>query len=268
MPMKPQNVSDEVSAQNKEIYDKGGSSFRSNLERNIKFKNSIESNNAFTKPVCQPKPLKAEDLKNRTFGEEHLKNWDIIARLNRRQRFDDSDSRDNFTQELEDRIEADMEIESIFQSVSQQRSLSLGKSLPERPGNPIINDKYFLDESNNIQAKNLENETNKSSKHMPLLQYKEDNQERQDRIMWVNSDILPEMEPFHGFKTIRCNCCLNCIGIIPIRPVSKKRTFALSPELEMQNQSFSNGSLSCSSESSSLESDFSKILINENSQED
>lgn len=161
-----------------------------------------------------------------------------------------------------------MEIESIFQSVGQQRSLSLGKSLPERPGNPIINDKYFLDESNNIQPKGLDHEKTSSSKHMPFLQYKENNLERQDRIMWVNSDILPEMQPFHGFKTIRCNCCLNCIGIIPIRPIPKKRTFALSPESDLQNQSLSNRSLSCSSESSSLESDFSKLLINENSQED
>ena len=161
-----------------------------------------------------------------------------------------------------------MEIESIFQSVGQQRSLSLGKSLPERPGNPIINDKYFLDESNNIQGKNLGTETNDSSEHMPFLKYKENNLERQDRIMWVNSDVLSEVQSFHGFKTIRCNCCLNCIGIIPIRPVPKKRTFAESPESEEQNKSLSNGSLSVSSEPSSLESEFSKLLINETSQED
>ena len=71
---------------------------------------------------------------------------DLNLRLTRQQRFSDNTIRDEFTQELEDRIEADLEIESIFESAPQARSLSLGKSLPERPGNPIINDKYFQNE--------------------------------------------------------------------------------------------------------------------------
>lgn len=74
MPMKPQNASDEASALNKEIVDKRGSSFRSDLERQINFKNSIGNNSAFKRPVCQPKPLKADDLKNKTFEDDHLNN--------------------------------------------------------------------------------------------------------------------------------------------------------------------------------------------------
>lgn len=74
MPMKPQNVPDEVSAQNEEIASKEGSSFRINLERQINLKNSFENNQAFKRLVCQPKPLKADELKNRTFEDEHLKN--------------------------------------------------------------------------------------------------------------------------------------------------------------------------------------------------
>ena len=74
MPMKPQNIPDEVSAQEEERAAKGGTSFRSNFERQINFKNSAVKSSAFKRPVCQPKPLKAGDLENRASEEDHLKN--------------------------------------------------------------------------------------------------------------------------------------------------------------------------------------------------
>lgn len=101
--------------------------------------------------ICHPKPIKATKGGQPPFGEDDLRNCDINSRLNRQQRFIDNDGRDDFTRELEDRIEADLEVENIFKDVPQARSLSLGKSLPERPGNPIVNDKLFKKEEVNSQ---------------------------------------------------------------------------------------------------------------------
>lgn len=101
--------------------------------------------------ICHPKPIKPSKGVPKVFGEDGSGNCDINSRLNRQQRFIENDEGNDFTRELEDRIEADLEVENIFKDVPQARSLSLGKSLPERPGNPIINDKLFKKEEVNSE---------------------------------------------------------------------------------------------------------------------
>lgn len=93
--------------------------------------------------IFQPKPIKFKNIQ-----KNHLESWNFnqrgeYFRLERNHRINDYDIWDEFTQELEDKIEADLEVESILESVPQIRSLSQGKLMPERPGNPIINDKFF-----------------------------------------------------------------------------------------------------------------------------
>jgi hypothetical protein len=136
-------------------------------------------------------------------------------------------------EELEDRIEADLEIESIFESVSQPRSVSLGKSLPERPGNPIINDKYFLSagSSNSGSVGKL---PLASGKLQPLNKQRKCTMDRQRRMFREHSEGLTDL---------------------------------LSPQLKVQNQRSSHASMSCLSELSSFESEFSKVFTDEISQE-
>ena len=136
-------------------------------------------------------------------------------------------------EELEDRIEADLEIESIFESVSQPRSVSLGKSLPERPGNPIINDKYFLN-AGNPNSGSVGKLPLASAKLEPLYKQRKCTIHRQRRMFTENSERL---------------------------------TDGMSPQIKVQSLRSSQASMSYFSEVSSFESEFSKIFTDEISQE-
>lgn len=129
-------------------------------------------------------------------------------------------------------------MESIFESVSQPRSLSLGKSLPERPGNPIINDKYFLNEDPDSSSSATEKLPSSVEKQIYFPRYRECSIERQRRILQEDYEAENEMHQL-----------------------------LLSPGFQMHTHSASFESLSSSSELSSFESEFSRIFSDEISHE-
>lgn len=208
-----------------------GPNFRGGLQRQQQTNSTHAIRTVQSTLICHPKPIKVTKGGHPPFGEDDLGNCDINSRLNRQQRFIDSDARD-FTRELEDRIEADLEVENIFKDVPQARSLSLGKSLPERPGNPIVKDKLFKKEEVNSQPVDTD-----SKRHFPIhtkgqkthFDNRECSIEREKRIL---------QEDFEAENEIH--------------------ELLLSPEPH-QNQSPTSDSLSSSSEMSSLEGEFANL---------
>lgn len=238
---RPTNVSDVkngTSAKSSEPPTNGDSNFGRGLQRQPLANSLSVFKRSCNTLICQPKPVKVVNLGKNCVEDNYPKSWDINSRLNRQQRFNDNTQTDDFAQELEDRIEADLEVESIFESVSQPRSLSLGKSLPERPGNPIINDKYFLNEDSDNSSTLNEKLPSTSEKQVPLAKYRECSIERQRRILQEDYEAENEMHQL-----------------------------LLSPGFKVQNHSSSNGSMSSSSELSSFESEFSRIFSDEISHE-
>lgn len=105
----------------------------------------------------------------------------------------DNDHSDSFVRDLEDRIQADLEIETIFSSVPQGRSLSLGKSLPERPGNPIIKDKFFKDEDcDNMSMPNFKIPM-LHDRQLYMSKYRDCSLERQRIIIQEDFEAVNEM---------------------------------------------------------------------------
>ena len=208
--------------------------FRDSSQRqsNPNFRKSYWTDNNFR--ICHPKPRKTVNLDENHSEKFDSQSCDINSRLNRQQRYNDNDENDTFTQELEDRIQADLEVESIFWDLPQTGSSSLGTSLPERPGNPIINDQLFIQgEMGNYDSRN-----NKmlfgSLEKLTALSLRECSIERQRRICQEDYEAQNEI----------------------------KELF-LSPGVSLPKESTSIGSLSCSSELSSFESEFSKAFPSE-----
>jgi hypothetical protein len=149
--------------------------------------------------------------------------------------FDDQDDQsDNFAKELEERIQADLEIESIFSSVPQARSFSLGKSLPERPCNPIIKDKFFKEETWDSMSLPNSRVPVLNDRHVYLSKYRECSLERQRIIIQEDFEAVNEMHQL-----------------------------LLSPQCNGGTNDVSSGSKTSISEISSLESDFSRMLTDE-----
>ena len=186
--------------------------------------------------IFQPKPMKFNNVNRDNFETRNYNQGGENLWLVRHQRFHEFDIWDEFTQELEDRIEADLEIESILESVPQIRSLSQGKLLPERPGNPIINDKFFKNEDID-NSKSLNGQQNSTIKLKQIqIKYRECSVERQKRILQEDFEAEIEMNQL------------------------------LSPEFSNQNKDSSIDSISSSSDSS-FESEFSNTFNEEISQE-
>lgn len=136
------------------------------------------------KTLCQPKPMKRQDLL-RDARENRLYNQaNTTFRRTDCAEINEFDAWERFAQELEDRIEAELEIESIFGVHLQPRCLSLSKSLPERPSNPIVNDKYFVVEEPERHASLNRNQDQSWEKQTKLqfLNYRECSLEKQSRI--------------------------------------------------------------------------------------
>ena len=223
-----------TSPQRSEVPSNGGSTLATESQRQNQPNSKKEFARSCNFQLRQPRPVKGNNIERQGPSSACLNNCDINTRLNRQQRFNDTNIKDDFAQELEDRIEADLEIESIFESVAQVRSLSLGKSLPERPSNPIINDKIFVNEDTDGVSSLDEKLQCKSQKNIPLPEYKEESLERQRRILQEDFEAEYEMNQL-----------------------------LLSPEFSVQIKNSSTGSMSCSSELSSFESEFSKIFNDE-----
>lgn len=64
--------------------------------------------------LCQPKPRKAINLDELAHEENEPQGFHARARFSREEYYNDSEEDNDFIQELEDRIEADLEIEGIF----------------------------------------------------------------------------------------------------------------------------------------------------------
>ena len=233
-PTKVSDLKNCTSAKRSEDPSNGGSTLATDSQRN----NQSNSKNEFVRScnslLRQPRPVKANNIEGQDRNYACHTVWDINSRLNRQQWFNDSDQQDEFTRELEDRIEADLEVENIFDTVSQVRSLSLGKSLPDRPENPIINDKLFIKENTDGVSSMNEKLLSKSQKQIPMSKYRECSSERQRRIL--QEDFEAEYE-------------INQL--------------LLSPEFSVQIKNSSSGSMSCSSEFSSFENEFSNIFGDE-----
>ena len=186
--------------------------------------------------MCQPKPIKATEIGRQGYKSIYTQSCDINSRLNRQLCFEENAEKDDFAQELEDRIEADLEVESIFQDLPQVRSLSMGKSLPERPSNPIINDKLFVNEDSNSLDLMKPKLSISSMKQIPFFKNRECSIERQKRIMREDYEAQNEMH----------------------------QLFLSSEEKDQdQNQNHSFDSLSCSSELSSFENEFFGVFQSE-----
>jgi hypothetical protein len=111
----------------------------------------------------------------------------------------------------------------------QTRSSSLGKSLPERPSNPIINDRLFIKEdSNSLDLMNPKLSIS-SMKQLPFFKNRECSIERQKRIMREDYEAQNEMHQL---------------------------LLSSGEKDQDQNQNHSYDSLSCSSELSSFENEF------------
>lgn len=143
-----------------------------------------------------------------------------------------SDQKQNFVQELEDRVEADLEIESIFQSLSNSEPCSISKSLPLRPGNPIVNDQIFLqcDLDNSDHGKN----PHSGLERISSLSQRECSIERQKRIFQEDLEAHKEINELF-----------------------------LSSSTERNPDSHTFYSLSCSSEVSSLDVEIPKPFFRE-----
>lgn len=192
--------------------------------------------------ICHPKPRRAINLDPQPGERFDSQSWDINSRLNGQQWYSDNDNdeNDDFTQELEDRLRADQEVESIFWDLPQTGSSTLATSLPERPGNPIINDKLFLkgerDNYNNIDSKLQMS----SLKRITALSQRECSIERGKRM--VQEDFEAQNEIKELFLTPKLDKENNNIK---------------------ENDSASLRSFSCSSELSNFESEFSKPFPSE-----
>ena len=116
---------------------------------------------------------------------------------------DHFDSSTNFVQELEERIEAALEIETIFSSVSPQiRSQSLGKSLPERPCNPIIKDKFFAEETfDNVSMPNSKMAV-LDERHVYMSKYRDCSPDRQRIIIQEDYEAVNEMHQLLLFPQV------------------------------------------------------------------
>ena len=109
--------------------------------------------------ILRPIPLKNYNG-IKIFASNNNIQTNIDLRITKQQKFNNFELRGEFAQELEDRIQADLEIKSILEVDQQDSRKHLSKSLPERPENPIINDNFFKKEVkgssnsvNNISAK-------------------------------------------------------------------------------------------------------------------
>lgn len=238
-PTRTQNVKNVASAQSTEPLTNGGPNFRQGSQRQPQSTSLNECRRNENRRICQPNPIKVQNCCRENLEDDYPKSWDISSRLNRQQQFNDNTDRDYFIQELEDRIDAELEVESLFESAPQPRSFSLGKSLPERPGNPIINDKYFVNEDHSQVNSVNDKLPFSSSKQISYFRAGESNIERQRRIMQEDYEAENEIHQL-----------------------------LFSPEVKLQNQSSSLRCLSCSSELSSFESEISRLFVDEVSQED
>lgn len=114
-----------------------------NLHNNTIFSRAQMANS--NSQIFRPKPLRFQCyVRNPDLNNDIQNNNDprIIRQINT----NNFDLRGEFTQEFEDRIQADLEIKSIFESAQHKDSLPVSKSLPERPENPIVNDNFFKNE--------------------------------------------------------------------------------------------------------------------------
>lgn len=151
---------------------------------------------------------------------------------------DPDDLSADFAKELEERIQADQEIETIFSSVPQSRSLSLGKSLPERPGNPIIKDKFFKDEA-------IDN-------------------------MSLPNSRMPIMNSRNAYMSNLRDCSFERQKIIfqeDYEAINEMHQLLLSPDNNACAKDVSSRSKTSISEMSSIESDFSRMFIEVNSED-
>lgn len=99
----------------------------------------------------------------------------------------------DFAKELEERIQAAQELETIFWSIPQARSLSLGKSVPERPWNPIINDKFFREQDcDNLSMPNSKISLQRD-RHAYMSKYRDCSIERQRIILQEDIEAVNEI---------------------------------------------------------------------------
>lgn len=236
-PTRVRNIKNDVVAKSSEPSTNGVDNTRDAVQRQSNQSCPDHSNQNSNVVICQPTPIKVENIDEQSSNYDYPKSWDINSRLNRQQRFNENIDKDSFTQELEDRIEADLEVETLFQVIQQTRSLSLGKTLPERPSNPIINDKYFLKGDTGNSTASKEKLLSTSQKQIPFFRYRECSIQRQRRILQEDFEAQNEIHQL------------------------------LSPTLKLQNQSSFTGSMSSSSELSSFESEVSRFFGDEISQE-
>lgn len=212
-----------------------GYNFRDGSKRNSfpNFRRSFR--NTRRKQICQPMPVKGRSLGKSAQGDSAPQGCNIKSRLNRKIKYNENDDlqEENFVQELEDRVEADLEIENIFLNLSHEGISTIAKSLPERPGNPIVNDQIFrqenpeqIDQNGKLFRLNLEKITSLSQRECSI--------ERQKRIFQEDMEAQNEInELFHSS----------------------------SAERDLNPPTFY--SLSCSSEVSSLEVEVSKPFLRE-----
>ena len=147
---------------------------------------------------------------------------------------DTEDNSDEFIKDLEERIQADLEIETIFSAVPQPRSFSLGKSLPERPCNPIIKDKFFKNEDwDNLSMPNTRAPM-LDDRHVYMSKYRDFSLERQRIILQEDFEAVNEIHQL-----------------------------LLSSDSNSDKNKISKSKTSCS-ELSSLETNFSRMHIDEN----
>lgn len=123
-----------------------------------------------------------------------------------------------------------MELERIFEAFPQSRVYFLRKSLPDRPSNPIINDKYFQHEQVGTSSSQEYGQEASSLRLVQSLNYRECSLERQKRIFQEDFEAENEMNQL------------------------------LSPDFSNLNKDSSFDLLPSSSDSS-FEAEFSRILI-------
>lgn len=225
-----------TNANSSELSSTEGANFRGGLQRQQQANSMNVLRRGCNVLLCQPKPIKATELERQGYKSTYTQSCDINSRLNRQLCFDNNSEKDDFAQELEDRIEADLEIESIFQDLPQARSLSMGKSLPERPSNPIINDKLFINEDSNSLDLMKSKLSISSMKQLPFFKNRECSIERQKRIIREDYEAQNEMHQL---------------------------LLSSGEKDQDQNQNHSFDSLSCSSELSSFEGEFFEVFQSE-----
>lgn len=178
-------------------------------------------------------PVKVKSVRKPLHQDLAPQGCNAKSRLNREDRDDDHEQKENFVQELEDRVEADLEVENIFLNLSQEEVSQISMSLPERPTNPIVNDQVFLqgnedriDQKSKLCCLSLEKLTSLSQRECSI--------ERQKRIFQEDLEAQNEI----------------------------KELF-LSPSTKIDSRASTFYSLSCSSEISSFEVEVSKPLLKE-----